>query len=568
VEAGRFVMAWIGVLDQETLTVKPVAWDGEVHGFFDAAPLALTAVGVGSRVLAGQAVGGRRPVISNDAQNDPLTFMKKEAQGAGDQLARHSPLIVADVSIGVLALYARRSGSSTKGDEAADGTRRRHLVRARSHREGDRLDYLAYYDAATGIANRKLLLERLDQRMRIAAEQKSGLALAILDVERFKSINDTLGRHAGDQLLKVLAERFVTFLGDPDRVGRVFGDQFGSSFPMCTVQTKSRASSNKNSRNALATGDARGSELRALGRWHRPVPRRRCRRRHAVQERRSRAQARQGGRRALPVYAQQMTRRVAENLALENRCGCAGKRRVRTAPTSPRWTRRRGESRASNLDPLAKPRARSGSADAIHPPARGDRADSRGRRWALHRAALDPDAGRSGAWTVRASPSTSRRSRCAGGLVESTLDSIGENGNRAAIDLEVTESLIMEDIEANIVKFEALRLAGMEIAIDDFGTGYSSLAYLAKLPVQSLKIDRSFVMSMLKDPAVMTLVSTIVSLAHSLKLKVVAEAWNPRTGGRARPAGLRPVAGLSDQQAPAFRRDREAARLQHMKWKR
>src|SRR4029077_19646482 len=72
-------------------------------------------------------------------------------------------------------------------------------------------------------------------------------------------------------------------------------------------------------------------------------------------------------------------------------------------------------------------------------------------------------------------------------------------------------------------KFEALRLSGMEIAIDDFGTGYSSLAYLAKLPVQSLKIDRSFINSMLKDQAVMTLVSTIVSLAHTLKLKVVAE---------------------------------------------
>ena len=81
----------------------------------------------------------------------------------------------------------------------------------------------------------------------------------------------------------------------------------------------------------------------------------------------------------------------------------------------------------------------------------------------------------------------------------------------------------MEDIEANTKKLEAVRVLGVSIAIDDFGTGYSSLGYLAKLPVHSLKIDRSFIITMLKDPAIMTLVSTIISMAHSLRLKVVAE---------------------------------------------
>ncbi len=91
------------------------------------------------------------------------------------------------------------------------------------------------------------------------------------------------------------------------------------------------------------------------------------------------------------------------------------------------------------------------------------------------------------------------------------------------IDLEITESLVMEDIEANMKKLEAVRVLGVSIAIDDFGTGYSSLGYLAKLPVHSLKIDRSFIITMLKDRAIMTLVSTIISMAHSLRLKVVAE---------------------------------------------
>jgi EAL domain-containing protein (putative c-di-GMP-specific phosphodiesterase class I) len=91
------------------------------------------------------------------------------------------------------------------------------------------------------------------------------------------------------------------------------------------------------------------------------------------------------------------------------------------------------------------------------------------------------------------------------------------------IDLEITESLVMEDIEGNMQKLKAIRRLGLSIAIDDFGTGYSSLGYLAKLPVQTLKIDRSFIIAMLKDPDTMTLVQTIISLAHSLRLKVIAE---------------------------------------------
>jgi EAL domain-containing protein (putative c-di-GMP-specific phosphodiesterase class I) len=91
------------------------------------------------------------------------------------------------------------------------------------------------------------------------------------------------------------------------------------------------------------------------------------------------------------------------------------------------------------------------------------------------------------------------------------------------IDLEITESVVMEDIQDNIEKLKAIRDLGMSIAIDDFGTGYSSLAYLTKLPVETLKIDRSFICTMLDEPDTMTLVSGIISLAHSLRLKVVAE---------------------------------------------
>jgi EAL domain-containing protein (putative c-di-GMP-specific phosphodiesterase class I) len=143
--------------------------------------------------------------------------------------------------------------------------------------------------------------------------------------------------------------------------------------------------------------------------------------------------------------------------------------------------------------------------------------------WALRRAALDHRR-----WSeqglnapriaVNVSPIQLRQRD----FVESVRNALG--GRTSGIDLEVTESLIMEDIQASTEKLEDVRLLGANIAIDDFGTGYSSLAYLAKLPVQELKIDRSFIITMLKDPNAMTLVSTIISMAHSLKLKVVAES--------------------------------------------
>ena len=91
------------------------------------------------------------------------------------------------------------------------------------------------------------------------------------------------------------------------------------------------------------------------------------------------------------------------------------------------------------------------------------------------------------------------------------------------MELEITESLIMADIKHSIASLKAIRAMGITVAIDDFGTGFSSLSYLAKLPVNTLKIDRSFVIDMTAGPEGMALVSTIISLAHSLNLKVVAE---------------------------------------------
>ena len=114
--------------------------------------------------------------------------------------------------------------------------------------------------------------------------------------------------------------------------------------------------------------------------------------------------------------------------------------------------------------------------------------------------------------------------RLQGSFVEDVTRALGESGgDGCGVDLEITESLLMSDVDESIRKLRALRDAGLRIALDDFGTGYSSLAYLSRLPVDALKIDRSFVHGMTEHADGTSIITAIISLAQALRLKVIAE---------------------------------------------
>jgi EAL domain-containing protein (putative c-di-GMP-specific phosphodiesterase class I) len=146
-------------------------------------------------------------------------------------------------------------------------------------------------------------------------------------------------------------------------------------------------------------------------------------------------------------------------------------------------------------------------------------------QWALHRALEDwRSAAQSGAPTPRIAVNVSAIQLRRADFVECIARALSRAGGAEhGLDLEITESTLMESIGDNSHKLRELREMGVHFAIDDFGTGYSSLSYLAKLPVDSLKIDRAFIMTMSEEAQSMTIVSTIISLAHALDLSVVAE---------------------------------------------
>lgn len=146
-------------------------------------------------------------------------------------------------------------------------------------------------------------------------------------------------------------------------------------------------------------------------------------------------------------------------------------------------------------------------------------------RWAMHKAIEDYLRWRdAGLPAVRIAVNVSALQLRSRGFIAEVEKAIAIDPRAAeGLELEITESMVMQDIKQSVASLKAIRALGVTIAIDDFGTGFSSLGYLSKLPIDTLKIDRSFVIDMTTGPDGLALVSTIITLAHSLKLNVVAE---------------------------------------------
>jgi len=525
VGAGQFRMAWAGVVDCEAMRVKPVAWDGEVRGFLENAPLAVTETG--GRSLVGQAVREKMPVISNDVQSDPQRMMKKECLERGINSLAVLPLIVGGEAVGVLALYAGELGFFDSEEMKLLVDLAGNISFGLEHIESEeKVRYLAYYDSLTGLANRTLFLERLAQYVSTASSERHQLALVIVNIERFKTINDTFGRQAGDELLKQVVGRLLELAKDPSRVARVGADHFAVVVPDLKHEESLVRALEEGSRSI--DGDPyslTGTELRistrsgvALFPSDGDDADTLFRNAEAALKKSS------SGERYL-FYTKQMTERIAEKVALENKLRQALEKDEFVLYYQPKVdvdTRRM-------VSAEALIRWRSPELGLVPPLHFIPLLEETGLilqvgSWALRRASLDHrDWAEHGLKAPRIAVNVSPIQLRQHDFVDVLKLAISEGVAPPGIDLEITESLAMEDIQANIGKLTSVRGLGVNIAIDDFGTGYSSLGYLAKLPVQSLKIDRSFIIAMVDDPDTMTLVSTIVSLAHSLRLKVVAE---------------------------------------------
>lgn len=527
VEHGGFRMAWAGLAGRDAARIEMLAGCGVDDDYLRSLPLALDGAAADFG-MAGRVVVEGRPIVVDDLATDPRIRLRSEARERGLHSAAFLPLRVSGRASGVLALYATEIAFFDDEEMRLLNDLASDISFAVDHIEkSEKVDHLALYDQLTGLANRSLFCERLAQHLQSSAPEERKVGVAVVDIERFKIINDSLGRHAGDDLLRQVSRRFTPFAGDVNNLARLDGDQFAVMVPnLKSAESAARLTEQRLKDCFGPPYVIDGAELRISARvgialYPGDGDNAETLLRNAEAALKN---AKAAGEKYL-FYTGEMTTQVAERLKLENKLRRALEKEEFVLHYQPQVDL---DTRAV-VGVEALIRWQSSEFGLVPPMQFIPLLEETGLileagAWALGRAALDHrrwnEQGLSPPRVaVNVSPIQLRKKD----FVATVREAIRAGTSPSAIDLEITESLVMEDIEGNIRKLHEIRELGLKIAIDDFGTGYSSLAYLAKLPVQTLKIDRSFIDRMLKDADTMMLVQTIISLAHSLRLKVVAE---------------------------------------------
>jgi diguanylate cyclase (GGDEF)-like protein len=532
VEAGDFELAWIGIADSHAVRDDVVTWSGKGDGPTEnlrlVAGLALAEEGEAGRDAPLQAV----PIIYNDVIDSPnLAFARDDLLARNCRSIACFPLVLNGHPHAVFALCAAEPGVFDEAEVRLLGELAGDISFALDHIEKEhKLHYLAYYDALTGLANDTLLRDRLERFLEAARRDKCGLALLLLDIEQFKTLNDVLGRHGGDLLLNALARRLEGNPAGAGAVARIGSDRFAVIVPEIRTDAEvahildgylhvwldqpisvAGASVRVSARVGISLFPNDGSDAQGL----------------VANAEAALKKAKATGDRYL-FYAEQMTARVNDRLALESKLRQAidngefvlyyqpkvdlASRRIEAVEALIRWI----SPELGLVAPVEFISLLEETGLIVRVGA-----------WALRQAVQDQLFWhKQGVQEPRVAVNVSSvqlRQKKIIGMVRDALSASAAHDLPPAIDIELTESLIMEDVDASIEMLTSLCGLGVNIAIDDFGTGYSSLAYLAKLPVHALKIDRYFIESMINEPNGMMLVSTIISLAHAMRLKVIAE---------------------------------------------
>lgn len=530
VEDGGFRMAWIGTVAQGERTVTPRSWAGQVQGYLAHVHLSLDSDVPEKDCVCSRAAGTGEPAILNDltAAASAEAAWLEAARSRGYCAAAALPLSVGREVAGVLSLYA----SETDVFDAEELRLLTELAEDISYaleniERSEQLEYLSSYDPLTGLANRTLFNAHLSSVLDRARLSRKQVALLVCDPKNFRHVNNVYGEKAGDLILKTTAERLRHLAGDPVNVGRITGDYFAmilhdvrdatgigymfanSLFPaLCEPISLGEEEVQVGFHGGIAVFPTDGEDADTLYRNAEAALKK----------------AKAGGERYL-FYRPEMTARIAENLQLE--------RRLRVALANDQFVLHYQPKietvtqRVTGVEALIRWQD---PETGLVPPGRFvPILEETGLilevgLWALDQAARDYRAWcRALGAAPRIAVNVSAIQLQQRDFAENVMAAIQRSGDLVPLDLEITESMIMVEIEENIAKLGKLRAAGMGVAIDDFGTGYSSLSYISKLPVDALKIDRSFVMNMTSHRESMTIVSSMITLAHSLNLKVIAE---------------------------------------------
>lgn len=389
----------------------------------------------------------------------------------------------------------------------------------------EKLRIVATHDALTALPNRTLLHERLSHAL--AGAQRHGRALAVLlvNLDRFKHVNDTLGHEAGDALIKVAGRRFHDCLRETDTIARQGGDEFVILMDEIPDR-ESIARLSQRLLDAMAEPFAiEGEEIHttaSIGISVYPDDGRTLLRNADIALHRAKAR----GGNNFQFYSVQMDSYSREHLGLESDLRKALERGELTLHYQPKADLAGG--RVCGTEALLRwqhPRMGLLGPDRfIHIAEESDLIQPIGT-WVLMTACKQNRAWqRLGTRRVPVAVNLSPRQFAEESLVHHIKSALADSGlDGSDLELEITESMVMNDPEQAVSTLRRLKDLGISVAIDDFGTGYSSLAYLKRFPIDCVKLDRSFVQDIPHDVNGMAIAQAIIAMAHTLRLRVVAE---------------------------------------------
>ena len=388
--------------------------------------------------------------------------------------------------------------------------------------------HLAQHDFLTGLPNRTLVNDHVTQAMALARRHSKKVAVLFLDLDGFKHINDSLGHPIGDKLLQSVAKRLVECVRGTDTVSRQGGDEFvvllseieQAEDPAITARRMLDAVAEPHSIDqhdlhvttciGVSVFPDDGLDAETL----------------IKNADIAMYQAKENGRRSYQFFKPAMNIRAVERQSIEEGLRRALERREFTVYYQPKINLKSGEiTGAEALIRWAHPQRGNVPPGQFIPVAEDCGLIVPIGHWVLREACMQART-----WREAGLPSTTMAVNIsamefqADNFLDSVFAILDETGfDPASLELELTESVLMKRAESTVSVLRSLRSRGIQVAVDDFGTGYSSLSYLRKFPVDALKIDQSFVRQIATSPDDAAIVTAIISMCRSLKLRVVAE---------------------------------------------
>ena len=398
----------------------------------------------------------------------------------------------------------------------------------REARLSDELAHYASHDPLTGLPNRALLEERLRQSVELSRRYQRELAVVYLDIDGFKPINDHFGHHFGDRLLQLLAKRLEVMIRPGDTLARVESDEFAIVLSDLGSATDAAEVIERVLAEVALPMTVNGIEIQLSASFGVTLCSAEVTDPMVLIQQADLAmyQAKQRGRNNYQWYSDEFNSSVARFIAIRNQLQKAIEQGQFTLHYQPKFDLANG--RCTGVEALARwehPTMGQVAPSEFIPVAEKTGFIIPFTEWVIRQASHDfqimlkvePDLP---SISVNISPLHFLRKN----FVESITGLLDELGMLPHhLDIEITESVLLEDPEASVVKMQALKAFGVNLSLDDFGTGFSSLSYLKRLPIDKLKIDRSFVADLAHNKSDAAIIQGIISMAHHLNMGVIAE---------------------------------------------